>query len=55
MRVLLKNYGDKEFVVEPGMRIAQGVVAKYEHIEFKEVDDLPETNRSGGFGSTGLK
>ena len=55
MRVLLKNYGDKEFVVEPGMRIAHGIVAKYEHIEFEEVDDLSETDRSGGFGSTGLK
>ena len=50
-RVLVKG-----FVVEPGMRIAQGIVAKYEHVEFKEVSKLTETNRSnGGFGSTGLK
>ena len=55
MRALLKNHGDKDFIVEPGMRIAQGVVAKYEHVEFEEVSELSETERSGGFGSTGLK
>lgn len=55
MRVLLKNHGDKAFIVEPGMRIAQGIVAKYERIEFEEVQNLSGTDRSGGFGSTGLK
>ncbi len=56
MHVLLKNHGDQPFVVEPGMRIAQGVVAKYEHVEFEEVSELSESDRSnGGFGSTGLK
>ena len=54
VRVLLKNHSDKKFTVEPGMRIAQGVVAKYERIEFEEVDKLSETDRKGGFGSTGL-
>ena len=56
MSVLLKNHSDKDFVVEPGMRIAQGIVAKYERVDFEEVDELSETDRSkGGFGSTGLK
>jgi dUTP pyrophosphatase len=56
MHVLLMNYGDKDFVVEPGMRIAQGVVARYERIEWVEVDELSETERgAGGFGSTGTK
>ena len=56
MSVLLKNSGDTDFVVEPGMRIAQGVVAKYTHVEWEEVTELTETDRSsGGFGSTGLK
>ena len=55
MRVLLKNHSDKDFIVEPGMRIAQGIVAKYERIDWEEVDELSETNRAGGFGSTGLK
>lgn len=56
MNVLLKNYGEEDFVVEPGMRIAQGIVARYEHVDFEEVSELSETDRSsGGFGSTGLK
>lgn len=56
MNVLLKNYGEEDFVVEPGMRIAQGIVARYEHVDFEEVAELSETDRSsGGFGSTGLK
>ena len=54
--VVLKNFSDVDFTVEPGMRIAQGIIAKYEHVEFEEVSELAETNRSsGGFGSTGLK
>ncbi len=55
MSVLLKNSGDQDFVVEPGMRIAQGVVAKYTHVDWEEVTKLSETDRAGGFGSTGLK
>ena len=54
--VTLVNWGDEDFVVEPGMRIAQGVVAKFEKAEWEEVDELTETKRAtGGFGSTGLK
>lgn len=56
MSVLLKNHGDEDFLVEPGMRIAQGVVSQYTHVEWEEVSKLSETDRSsGGFGSTGLK
>lgn len=55
MSVLLKNHSNVDFVVEPGMRIAQGVVTKYTHVEWEEVSELSETERSGGFGSTGLK
>ncbi len=54
MRVLLKNHGDHDFVVEPGMRIAQGVIAQYAHVEWEEVTELSESDRNGGFGSTGL-
>jgi dUTP pyrophosphatase len=55
MHVLLVNLGKKDFVVEPGMRIAQGVVNKFEKVEWVEVEELSETQREGGFGSTGLK
>ena len=55
MSVLIRNYGDEDFVVEPGMRIAQGIIARYEHVDFEEVSELSTTDRTGGFGSTGLK
>lgn len=56
MQVLLINHGESDFVVEPDMRIAQGVISKYEKISWEEVDELSETDRgAGGFGSTGLQ
>ena len=52
--VLLINLGQTSFTVEPGMRIAQMVIARYERAEWREVTDLAATERgSGGFGSTG--
>lgn len=39
---------------EVGDRIAQLIIMPYPHVEFKEVDELTETNRGdGGFGSSG--
>ena len=55
MSVLLINLGQEPFVIEPDMRIAQAVVAKYEHVVWQEVDSLSETSRGkGGLGSTGV-
>lgn len=52
--VLIINLGHEDFVVEPGMRIAQMVVAKYERAQWSETKELDETGRgAGGFGSTG--
>ena len=52
--VLLINHGDEPFRIERGERIAQIVIARYERIEWNEVNDLPESIRGeGGFGSTG--
>ena len=52
--VILVNLSNEEFVVNNGERIAQMVIAKHEHISWKEVDILGETSRgAGGFGSTG--
>jgi len=54
MMVGLVNNGQADFVVEPGMRIAQGVVAPVEKVEWQEVPELSATDRgAGGFGSTG--
>lgn len=56
LKVLLVNLSDTPFVIEPGERIAQLVVARHEHVEWDEVDVLDETERGeGGFGSTGVK
>lgn len=52
--VIVINLSKERFVIEPGMRIAQMVIAKHERIEWEEVDQLDETQRgSGGYGSTG--
>ena len=54
LKVILFNHGDKEFVINNGDRIAQMVLVPILKVQFKEVQDLPETIRgSGGFGSTG--
>lgn len=54
--ILVINLGQDEFVIEPGMRIAQMIIAQYEKIDWQQVDSLNETARGdGGFGSTGVK
>ena len=56
IKVILVNLSKEKFVVNPGERIAQMVIAKYEKIEWEEVEVLGETERgAGGFGSTGVK
>lgn len=55
IKVILINWGDEDFVIENGDRIAQMVIAKYERIEWEVADELSETERgSGGFGHTGV-
>lgn len=54
--VLLVNLSDKDFVVEPGERIAQMVVARHEKCSLELVEQLDETERGeGGYGHTGVK
>ncbi|NNC83280.1 MAG: dUTP diphosphatase [Flavobacteriales bacterium] len=56
VKVLLINLSDEEVVIEHGDRIAQMVLAKYEHFVWEEVDSLEESERGvGGFGHTGVK
>ncbi|MDR2681504.1 MAG: dUTP diphosphatase [Holosporaceae bacterium] len=56
LKVLLINHGKEDFVVERGMRIAQLVVHKCEHVVLEVVDSLDETIRSeNGYGSTGVR
>lgn len=52
--VILLNTSDEVFMIEPGMRVAQMVIAKYEKISWEVRDELEATERgAGGFGSTG--
>ncbi len=54
IKVILMNFGDSDFILEPGMRIAQIVICQYYHAKIEYKNELDETNRgSGGFGSTG--
>lgn len=52
--ILAINLGQEPYEIKDGERIAQGVVAKYEQVTFKESDELSQTERGeGGYGSTG--
>lgn len=54
VKVILINHGREPFVVTPGMRVAQMVVARVARVEWDVADALPETARGeGGFGHTG--
>ena len=56
IKVILVNLSDVPFTLEPGERIAQMVIARFEHISWNEVETLSETERGeGGFGHTGVK
>jgi dUTP pyrophosphatase len=56
IKILLINHGSEIFSVEHEMRIAQMVVARYERVRFRIVEELSDSKRgSGGFGSTGIK
>ena len=52
--VIVINHGTEPFTIIAGDRIGQIVLNKVERIEWKEVNNLPDTIRGeGGFGSTG--
>lgn len=54
IKVILVNLSNTPFTIEPGERIAQMIVARYEQVEWQAVKSLSETERgAGGFGSTG--
>lgn len=54
--VILINHGTQTFQVEPGMRIAQMVIASFISVTVEEVEMLDDTARgAGGFGSTGVQ
>ena len=53
--VILANFGDADFPVKKGDKIAQIVIAPVTQPEIVETTEVDETDRgSGGFGSTGI-
>ena len=54
--VILFNLGDSPFTIEPGDRIAQGVIMKVEKVNLLGVSEISrDGDRGGGFGSTGVR
>lgn len=52
--IILINHSKQPFQIEPGMRIAQMVIAPIIRADIERVDTLSKSNRGkGGFGSTG--
>lgn len=54
--VILANFGDEDFKVSKGDKIAQVVIAPVtQPDEIEEIEEIDETDRgAGGFGSTGI-
>lgn len=50
---IVHNRENVEFLIKAGTRIAQMTFHKVESPDFEEVEELSESNRDGGFGSTG--
>ncbi|MEK9739993.1 MAG: dUTP diphosphatase [Flavobacteriaceae bacterium] len=52
--VILVNLSNDDFTIQPGERIAQLVLSKYQQFQWDVVEILPSSERGeGGFGSTG--
>jgi dUTP pyrophosphatase len=54
VKIILIHLGQEPFVIQPGERVAQLVLAPVFQAQFQWVETLTETSRGvGGFGSTG--
>ncbi|NLM13476.1 MAG: dUTP diphosphatase [Epulopiscium sp.] len=55
IKVIMINFGEEDFIIQRGDRIAQMVINKIEEIEWIPVDTLESSERKdGGFGHTGI-
>ncbi len=56
IKVLLVNLSNQEYVIQPGDRVAQMVVAAHKQVTWQAVETLSDTARgTGGYGSTGAR
>jgi dUTP pyrophosphatase len=53
IRVVMFNLGRAGYTIEPGDRIAQLVIARYEAVEWHEGELGDSSRGTGGFGSSG--
>jgi len=53
IKVVMLNLGTEPYRIEPGDRIAQLVISRYEAVEWEEAPLSETTRGSGGFGSSG--
>lgn len=51
--VIMLNLGREPYRIQPGDRIAQMVIARYEAVEFVETELSDTARGEGGFGSSG--
>ena len=55
IKVALINFGEEDFIINDGDRIAQMIVTSFEKVEWEDVNELSESERGeGGFGHTGV-
>lgn len=55
IRVLIRNEGHHVFMIADGDRICQGIFAKFLTVDGDDSDNNePQSERQGGFGSTGI-
>ena len=55
LKVVLFNHDVNPFIIQPGYRIAQLILERFEIPDVEEVDTMDETERGeSGFGSTGV-
>jgi dUTP pyrophosphatase len=53
LRVILLNLGREPYAIAPGDRIAQIIIARYEPVEWLEMELAASLRGAGGFGSSG--
>ena len=54
VKCIIINHGPNEFVLKRGMRICQLILEKFASCECVETEELPKSDRRGGFGSSGM-